>query len=277
MRVEPGERRHQHEQRRARQMEVGHQHVDGLEAIAGRDEDRRLAGERPRSRRRRPRRVSSSRSEVVPTATMRPPARAHVVERLRRSRRETSPHSACMRVSAVSSALTGRNVPAPTCSVTKWRDDAARVQRRQQLGREMQARRRRGDGAVVARRRRSGSARSSLVRRRACRRCRAAAAWSPSAAIASSRYGAVRAERELDLAGLAYRRHGRIERAQQAARARRGRSGCDRRPPSRLAGRAKARQRLSSTRLCRLKDDLRPVVSRAPARPAAPRGSRACR
>ena len=44
--VEAAEGRDQHEQRRARQMEVGHQHVDGPEPVAGRDEERRLAGER---------------------------------------------------------------------------------------------------------------------------------------------------------------------------------------------------------------------------------------
>ena len=47
-------------------------YVDGLEAIARRDEDRRVAGERgdvPSSRAA----LSSRRSEVVPTATIRPP------------------------------------------------------------------------------------------------------------------------------------------------------------------------------------------------------------
>ena len=46
-RVEPAEGGHQHEQRRARQVEVGHQQIDGLEAIARRDEDVGLAGEWP--------------------------------------------------------------------------------------------------------------------------------------------------------------------------------------------------------------------------------------
>ena len=43
--VEAAEGRDQHEQRRARQMEVGHQQIDGLEAVAGRDEEVRLACE----------------------------------------------------------------------------------------------------------------------------------------------------------------------------------------------------------------------------------------
>src|SRR5262252_4318768 len=63
--------------------------------------------------------VSKSRSEVEPAATIRPPAR-----RTRFSASAvcavTLPCSACMRCAAVSAALTGRNVPAPTCSVTLW-------------------------------------------------------------------------------------------------------------------------------------------------------------
>ncbi len=46
-----------------------------------------------------------------------------------------------MRCPPVSSALTGRNVPAPTCSVTPCRLDAARAQALQQRVGEMQARR----------------------------------------------------------------------------------------------------------------------------------------
>ena len=43
-RLEAGKGRDQHEQRRARQVEIGHQHVDRPEAIAGRDEDVGRAG-----------------------------------------------------------------------------------------------------------------------------------------------------------------------------------------------------------------------------------------
>ena len=81
MRLEPGEGRDQHEQRRARQVEIGHQHIDGPEAIAGRDEDVGLARERRRAMPSAPAALSSSRSDVVPTATMRPPARARGIER----------------------------------------------------------------------------------------------------------------------------------------------------------------------------------------------------
>src|SRR6185437_1008648 len=44
--VEPSESGDQHEERRARQMEVGEQDIDRAEAIARRDEQRGLAGER---------------------------------------------------------------------------------------------------------------------------------------------------------------------------------------------------------------------------------------
>src|SRR4051812_35644368 len=43
--IQPHQRRYQHEQRRARQMEVGEQAVDSLEAVAGGDEDRGVAFE----------------------------------------------------------------------------------------------------------------------------------------------------------------------------------------------------------------------------------------
>src|SRR5690606_13352496 len=45
-RVQPAECRYQHEQRRFRQMEIRHQHIDCLEAVAWRDED--LGGATPR-------------------------------------------------------------------------------------------------------------------------------------------------------------------------------------------------------------------------------------
>ena len=82
MRVEAGEGRDQHEQRRARQVEIRHQHVDRPEAVAGRDED--VGRRRRRARSRRPRRaaLSSSRSDVVPTATMRPPAARAALRRV---------------------------------------------------------------------------------------------------------------------------------------------------------------------------------------------------
>ena len=86
------------------------------------------------------------------------------------------PHSACMRWSAVSSALTGRKVPAPTWSVSVAWPMPGRVERRHQRGREVQRGGRRGDRARFARRTSSGNRRRRAHRRRACRRYRAAAA-----------------------------------------------------------------------------------------------------
>ena len=51
----------------------------------------------------------------------------------------------------MSSALTGRKVPAPTCRVSVSRPIAARVERFEQPRREVQRRGRRGDGALLAR------------------------------------------------------------------------------------------------------------------------------
>ena len=61
--------------------------------------------------------ATGQRSTLVPTAMMRPPASR---TRLRRRAVAVSmqPHSACIAWWAVSCALTGRNVPAPTCRVS---------------------------------------------------------------------------------------------------------------------------------------------------------------
>ena len=63
--------------------------------------------------------VSSSRSAVEPTATMRPPLARAALSAAATSA-ETVPNSACILWPSVSSAFTGRKVPAPTCSVTLW-------------------------------------------------------------------------------------------------------------------------------------------------------------
>jgi len=44
--IQTAESRHQHEQRRARQMEIGQKDIDRAKAIARRNEDRRLTGKR---------------------------------------------------------------------------------------------------------------------------------------------------------------------------------------------------------------------------------------
>ncbi len=98
-------------------MEIGEQHVDGLEPIARRDEDRRVAGKRADGAVAVVAADSRMRRVVVPAATMRRPARARRVQRLRRRRADLAPFRMHL-VIAVSVALTGRNVPAPTCSVT---------------------------------------------------------------------------------------------------------------------------------------------------------------
>ena len=125
-RVEPAEGRDQHEQRRARQMEIGQQHVDRPEAIARRDEDRGVAGERPECCRPSSAALSSSRSAVVPTATMRPPlaraalsASAVSARRPRRIRhascarrcRRPSPAGTCRRRHAASRCARRRRAP----------------------------------------------------------------------------------------------------------------------------------------------------------------------
>ena len=62
--------------------------------------------------------LSNNRNEVVPTATMRPPATRAPLSAWAVTA-EILPHSECILCPEVSSVLTGRNVPAPTCKVTR--------------------------------------------------------------------------------------------------------------------------------------------------------------
>ena len=62
--------------------------------------------------------VSSSRSAVVPTGITRPPE-AIVARIASTASPPISPHSACILCPAMSATFTGRNVPAPTCSVSR--------------------------------------------------------------------------------------------------------------------------------------------------------------
>ena len=106
----------QHEQSRARQMEIGEHHVDGPEFVAGRDENRGLAGKgvqpavvtRRAFRSRKRGRANGDDPPPLARAALSAPAASD----------ETLPNSACILWPAVSSALTGRKVPAPTCRVT---------------------------------------------------------------------------------------------------------------------------------------------------------------
>ena len=99
-------------------MEIGQQRVDGAEAIAGRDEDRRLAFEGAKlavlagGAFEQPRR---SRADGDDAAAARP----RRVERLGGRRVEPAPFRSAWRGRSVSSAFTGRKVPAPTCSVRR--------------------------------------------------------------------------------------------------------------------------------------------------------------
>ena len=61
---------------------------------------------------------SSRRRLVVPAATRRPPPALAALSAAAASG-VIRPHSACMRWASVSSDLTGRKVPAPTCSVRR--------------------------------------------------------------------------------------------------------------------------------------------------------------
>jgi hypothetical protein len=61
--------------------------------------------------------LSMSRSAVVPTGITLPPA-ARVAAISEAVAGLTSPHSACILCWSISRTVTGRKVPAPTCSVT---------------------------------------------------------------------------------------------------------------------------------------------------------------
>ena len=119
------------------------------DAVAGEDEDPRLAGERLQLAVARSA-LSSARTTVVPTAITRPPRGARARDLLDQRRADVEP-LAVHHVLARSSTRTGWNVPAPTCRVTWPNSHAARAQRLQQRLVEMQAGGRRGDRAELAR------------------------------------------------------------------------------------------------------------------------------
>ena len=101
-------------------MEIGQQDIDRAEAIARRDEDRRSRRRTAGSRRPpRPRFRAAAARWCRPRRCGRPWRAPHSAPL--RSRAEMLPHSACILWPEVSSTLTGRNVPAPTCSVSRCR------------------------------------------------------------------------------------------------------------------------------------------------------------
>ena len=86
-------------------MEIGEQQIDGAEAIARRDEERGLAGERRDAAGPRRRRFREGAALVVPTRDDAPAARARAVEPRRRRRIDACPISPCMWWSSVSADL----------------------------------------------------------------------------------------------------------------------------------------------------------------------------
>ena len=243
-------------------MEIRHQDVDRLEAISRRDEDRRVAGKR-RDGAVLARRAFQQAERRGADGDDRPP-RARAALRRAPSAAETEPHSACMRWSAVSSAFTGRKVPAPTCSVTKWQRDAALVETAKQLVGEMQAGRRRRDRTLVASHRPSGNRAGPCRRSAACPRCRAAAAIRRDRAIASSRTGPAKAKRRTTSPPSPFSTRPRHRAAPVRRRMLSAGSPKRMRSPmaSFLAGRAKARQRSALSRLCSMISTLAAVSSR---------------
>ena len=148
-RVEARQRRHQHEQGRARQVEIGHQGVDGAEPVARRDEDRSLAGKgrQPLLALRRAfqdaQRGGADGDDLVA-------ARPHGAQRGDRLCAHLAPlgmHAVLVGVVR----LDGKERARPHMQRHPVPLDAARIQRRQQLVGEVQACGRRGDGPVLFR------------------------------------------------------------------------------------------------------------------------------
>ena len=127
-------------------MEIGQQHINRLEPIAGRDEDRGLAGEGRRSSHLAAAADSRSRKLVVPAAMIRPPVArawfsASAVAPL------TSPHSACILWSGRILGLDRQETCPRRHAASRVQGDAARFERGHEPRREMQARGRRRDRA----------------------------------------------------------------------------------------------------------------------------------
>ena len=175
MRRKAAEGADQHEQGRARQVEVGQQPRGGAEPVAGGDEDRGLAGE-GRSVPSSSAALSSSRSAVVPTATIRPPAAARGVQRARPWR----PRPRRLGVHAVVGDVLGlHRQEGAGADVQRHEMPARRRAPRASAisaAREVQARRRRGDRAVLAGVDGLVIDEVAIVFASGARRCRAAAA-----------------------------------------------------------------------------------------------------
>ena len=146
---------------------------------------------------------------------MRPPARAHRVERGRR----LGAHAAALGMHAVVGGvrrLDRQKGAGPHMQGHPVQRDAARLQGRDQLRREMQARGRRRDRAFLAREHGLIVVAVVLVGLAAATRYRAATAWSPRSSIAWSSTGAVEREGERHLAALAFFLDRGVELAEEA-------------------------------------------------------------
>ena len=131
-------------------MEIGQQQIGGAKPVAGGDEDVGVAGKGPDhaigigGAFQGAQRCGANRRD--------PPARAmNGIQPRRGLRHPVARVSACMRCWLVSSAVTGRKVPSPTCRVTASRVTPLCARRGEQLRREVQARRGRRHRAVLAR------------------------------------------------------------------------------------------------------------------------------
>ena len=160
-------------------MEIGQQQVGGAETVAGGDEDVGVAvkGADHAVFARRAFQGAQARWCRPPRCARPPHARRSAAPPWPAS---STARSACMRCWLVSSAVTGRKVPSPTCRVTLSRATPLRLQRRKQLRREMQARGGRGHRALLRARTGSGNRPRPGHRLCACRRYRAAAASRPA-------------------------------------------------------------------------------------------------
>ena len=148
-----GERRHQHQQRRLRQMEVGQQRIDHPEAIARADEQRRLARHRPST-------AASSRPPARPTRARAPPwCRPRPRDRPRARARSIAAAVAAPTLVALGvhqvllERLGAQRLEGARAHMQRdaRRARCPRGQRRQQRRIEMQAGGRRGDRARYAR------------------------------------------------------------------------------------------------------------------------------
>ena len=150
-----------------RQMEVGDQAVDRLEAVAGRDEDRGVALERP-DRAVLVRRAFDQAQAGRADRDQPPARRARTRSAARRSAASIRPHSACILWSSVSLGLDRQERARADVQGQRLAADPARVERVDQPRGEMQRGGRRGDRALLPREHRLVIVAVGAHRPRAC-------------------------------------------------------------------------------------------------------------